>query len=61
MLQAIECLRLRGTATLIGVVPQGRTIPLDWRMLSGEKKVQSCNMGSTRFRIDMPLLLELYV
>ena len=58
--QCVQVLRPRGTATLIGVIPDGQTIPLDWRMLGGEKRVQTCNMGSTRFRIDMPMLLDLY-
>ena len=58
--QAVQVLRPRGTATMIGVIPDGQKIQLDWRMLGGEKKVQSCNMGSTRFRIDMPMLLDLY-
>ena len=60
VVQAVQVLRPRGTATMIGVIPDGQKIELDWRMLGGEKKVQSCNMGSTRFRIDMPMLLDLY-
>ena len=60
VVQCVQVLRPRGTATMIGVIPDGQKIQLDWRMLGGEKKVQSCNMGSTRFRIDMPMLLDLY-
>ena len=60
-IQAVECLGLGGTATLIGVIPADQTIPLGGRMLSGEKKLQACSMGSTRHRIDFPRLVEFYM
>ena len=61
VVQAVQSLRMRGTATMIGVIPQGMSIPLTWEMMSGEKRVQSCNMGSNRFRLDMPMILDMYV
>jgi S-(hydroxymethyl)glutathione dehydrogenase/alcohol dehydrogenase len=53
-------LRNRGTATVIGMVPIGQTIELQAVDFLGEKKIQGSVMGSNRFRVDMPQLLELY-
>ncbi len=43
------------------MIPEGVSIPLTWQMMAGEKHVQSCNMGSNRFRLDMPMILDMYV
>lgn len=58
--QAIQMLRPHGLATLIGVMPEGSTIRLDGRALRQERRVSSSLMGSTRFRLDIPLYLEYY-
>jgi S-(hydroxymethyl)glutathione dehydrogenase/alcohol dehydrogenase len=58
--QAFGMLRNRGTATVIGMVPIGQTIELQAVDFLGEKKIQGSVMGSNRFRVDMPQLLELY-
>jgi S-(hydroxymethyl)glutathione dehydrogenase/alcohol dehydrogenase len=58
--QAFSMLRNRGTATVIGMVPIGQTIELQAVDFLGEKKIQGSVMGSNRFRVDMPQLLELY-
>ena len=60
-IQCIQSLAPGGTATLVGVIPDGQEIPLTWRMLGGEQKVQGCVMGSNRFRVDLPMLVELYL
>lgn len=60
-LQCIQSLAQGGTATLVGVIPDDQTIPLGWRMLGGEQKVQGCIMGSNRFRLDLPMLADLYM
>jgi S-(hydroxymethyl)glutathione dehydrogenase / alcohol dehydrogenase len=58
---AIGCLAVRGTATLIGLLPAGQSIEFQPTfMISGERKVQGCLSGSTRWRIDAPRLVELY-
>ena len=60
-LQGIDCLRPQGVATLIGVIPQDQPIAFGWRRLTGEKKGQGCTMGSNRFRMDLPMLSDLYL
>ena len=60
-LQALDCLRPQGVVTLIGVIPSDQPIVLDWRRLSGEKRIQGCMMGSNRFRMDLPMLVDLYM
>jgi S-(hydroxymethyl)glutathione dehydrogenase/alcohol dehydrogenase len=58
--QAFAMLGPGGTATVIGMVPQGLKIELDASLLLGERRLQGSNMGSNRFRIDMPRYLEWY-
>ena len=59
--QAIESLGIGGTAILIGVMPSDQRISLARSMLAGEKGIRSCTMGSNRFRIDFPMLVDLYL
>jgi S-(hydroxymethyl)glutathione dehydrogenase/alcohol dehydrogenase len=58
--QCVDMLRVNGTATIIGVMPDGSEITIGGRALSGDKRLQGCTMGSNRFRIDIPLYLEYY-
>jgi S-(hydroxymethyl)glutathione dehydrogenase/alcohol dehydrogenase len=58
--QAWAMLRNRGTATVIGMVPIGETIELQGVDFLGEKRIQGSTMGSNRFRVDMPRLLDYY-
>jgi S-(hydroxymethyl)glutathione dehydrogenase/alcohol dehydrogenase len=71
---AIECLGLKltaeqsfgmlaigGTATLVGMVPFGEKIELHGADFLRERKIQGSSMGSNRFRVDMPRLIELYM
>jgi S-(hydroxymethyl)glutathione dehydrogenase/alcohol dehydrogenase len=71
---AIECLGLKataeqsfrmlafgGTATLVGMVPFGEKIELHGADFLRERKIQGSSMGSNRFRVDMPRLIELYL
>ena len=60
-LQCVEALGLGGLATIIGVVPASETIALNGRSLAGEKAIRSTTMGSNRFRVDMPKLIDLYM
>jgi len=58
--QAIESLAIRGTATIVGVLPPEATIEFPWMAIRPECRVQTSRMGSNRFRIDIPLYLEFY-
>jgi S-(hydroxymethyl)glutathione dehydrogenase/alcohol dehydrogenase len=49
-----------GTATVIGMIPFGERVEIDGFQLLLEKKLQGSNMGSNRFRVDMPQYIEWY-
>ena len=51
----------RGTATLIGMVPDNQPIEVKGMDLLSEKKLQGSMMGSNQFRTDIPRLLAMYV
>ena len=59
--QCFEALRNGGVATIIGMIPVGTKIELDGPSFLYEKRVQGSNMGSNRFRKDMPRYVELYL
>jgi len=59
--QSFSSLRHGGTATLIGMIPVGTKIELHGPDFLKERRVQGCMMGSNRFRIDMPRLIEFYL
>jgi S-(hydroxymethyl)glutathione dehydrogenase/alcohol dehydrogenase len=58
--QAIESLAIRGTATIVGVLPPDAEISFPWMAIRPECKVQTSRMGSNRFRYDIPLYLDFY-
>ena len=58
--QSFEMLRAGGTATIIGMIPQGVKIELDGASFLRERKIQGSSMGSNRFRTDMPRYIEFY-
>src|SRR5580658_10556575 len=58
--QAIESLAIRGTATIVGVLPPDATIEFPWMAIRPECKVQTSRMGSNRFRIDIPHYRDFY-
>ena len=59
--QAFEILRPGGTATIIGMIPEGTKIELDGPSFLRERKIQGSSMGSNRFRTDMPRYIEFYL
>jgi len=59
--QAFAMLRKGGTATVIGMIPEGQKIELPGSEFLDEKKIQGSNMGSNRFRVDMPRYVDLYM
>ena len=59
--QSFRSLKRGGTATIIGMVPVGTNIELHGPEFLQEKKIQGSTMGSNRFRVDMPRLVEMYM
>ena len=59
--QAYYMLDTGGTATVIGMIPEGTEIHIDGPSLLSERKIGGSSMGSNRFRIDMPRYIELYL
>ena len=59
--QCFEMLRPGGTATVIGLIPDGTKIELDaGTFLRRERRIQGSTMGSNHFRTDMPRYIEFY-
>ncbi|MCH8090650.1 MAG: zinc-binding dehydrogenase, partial [Chloroflexi bacterium] len=57
--QAFDMLDKGGTATIIGMIPEGTKFLIDGPSILG-RHIQGSSMGSNRFRIDMPHYLEFY-
>ena len=58
--QAVESLAIRGTATIVGVPPDGSELSFPFSAIRRECKVQTSRMGSNQFRTDIPRYLEFY-
>ena len=59
--QCFDMLDRGGVATIIGMIPEGTKIELDGPVFLEERRIQGSNMGSNRFRIDMPRYIEFYL
>ena len=59
--QAFNMLCRGGTANVIGMIPVGQTISLMGAAFLGEKRIQGSLMGSNRFPVDMPRLVDAYM
>lgn len=59
--QAFRMLRRGGTATVIGMMPLGTRFEVSGAELLGEKRIQGSAMGTNKFRIDMPRLVDFYL
>jgi S-(hydroxymethyl)glutathione dehydrogenase/alcohol dehydrogenase len=59
--QAFQMLARGGTANIIGMIPVGTKIELAGSDFLGEKRIQGSMMGSNRFPIDMPRLVDFYM
>ncbi|MEM7025128.1 MAG: zinc-binding dehydrogenase, partial [Pseudomonadota bacterium] len=59
--QSFQMLAYGGTATIVGMVPFGVKIELHGADFLRERKIQGSAMGSNRFRVDMPRMIELYM
>jgi S-(hydroxymethyl)glutathione dehydrogenase/alcohol dehydrogenase len=59
--QAFAMLRRGGVATMVGAPPLGTRIELDSMHLFYERRLQGSMMGSSRFPIDTPRYIDLYM
>jgi S-(hydroxymethyl)glutathione dehydrogenase/alcohol dehydrogenase len=59
--QSFKMLRRGGTANIIGMIPVGVNIELHGADFLGEKRIQGSLMGSNRFPVDMPRLVDFYM
>ncbi|MDR3506808.1 MAG: Zn-dependent alcohol dehydrogenase [Caulobacteraceae bacterium] len=59
--QAFRMLRRGGTCNVIGMIPVGTMIELHGADFLGEKRIQGSLMGSNRFPVDMPRLVDFYM
>ena len=59
--QSFSMLRQGGTATVVGMIPVGTKIELMGSDFLRERRIQGCMMGSNRFRLDMPRLVDFYL
>lgn len=57
---AFDLLRAGGTATIVGLLPQGSKIAIDSTNLTFDRRLQGSSMGSNRFRIDIPRYMTMY-
>ena len=59
--QAFNMLRRGGTANIIGMIAPGQMVSLMGAAFLGEKRIQGSMMGSNRFPVDMPRLVDFYM
>ena len=59
--QAWKMIRSGGTAVVIGMIPVGTMVEIHGPELLREKTLTGSTMGSNRFRIDMPRLVDFYL
>ncbi|KJK25309.1 alcohol dehydrogenase [Burkholderiaceae bacterium 16] len=59
--QAFSMLRRGGTATVIGMIAPGVKIEIKGTDFLAEKRIQGSMMGSNRFPVDMPRLVDFYL
>jgi len=59
--QSFSMLRRGGTANVIGMLPAGEKISLTAAGFLEERRIQGSQIGSNRFPIDMPRLVDLYM
>jgi S-(hydroxymethyl)glutathione dehydrogenase/alcohol dehydrogenase len=57
--QAFAMLRAGGTATVLGMIPDGHRIDIRGaELFLEEKRLQGCFMGSNHFKVDIPMYAE---
>jgi S-(hydroxymethyl)glutathione dehydrogenase/alcohol dehydrogenase len=58
---ALALLRRGGTATIVGMMPLAERLSIGAMDLLAEKKLQGSLMGSNRFPLDIPRLVDFYL
>ncbi len=58
---AFTMLRRGGTATIVGMIPVGQKVSLNGYEFLAEKSLKGSNMGSNRFPVDIPRLVDFYM
>ena len=58
---ALSLLRRGGTATIVGMMPLAERLSMGAMDLLAEKKLQGSLMGSNRFPLDIPRLVDFYL
>ncbi|MEU3657673.1 Zn-dependent alcohol dehydrogenase [Streptomyces sp. NPDC032161] len=58
---ALEALAVGGTATIVGLMPAGKTFPVQGRLLLDDRRLQGAYMGAQNFRLAMPQHVELFL
>lgn len=60
--QAFQMLAKGGTAVVVGMIPEGQMIEINGELLMGDgKRLVGSNMGSNRFRVDIPNYVDAYL
>jgi S-(hydroxymethyl)glutathione dehydrogenase / alcohol dehydrogenase len=59
--QAFAMLRRGGAATVVGMIPLGDMVQIQGAAFLQEKRIQGSFMGSNRFPVDMPRLVDFYM
>ncbi len=59
--QAFAMLKAGGTACVIGLIPIGDRLSIHGPEFLSEKRLIGSQMGSNRFRVDMPRIIDLYL
>jgi S-(hydroxymethyl)glutathione dehydrogenase/alcohol dehydrogenase len=60
--QAFDSVKPGGTAVAVGMPPLGSQLTLNAALIFMQAKtLMGCNYGSARFRVDMPMLVDLYM
>jgi S-(hydroxymethyl)glutathione dehydrogenase/alcohol dehydrogenase len=58
---ALSLLRRGGTATIVGMMPIRERLSMSAMDLLAEKRLQGCLMGSNRFPLDIPRMVDFYL
>jgi S-(hydroxymethyl)glutathione dehydrogenase/alcohol dehydrogenase len=58
---ALLMTRKGGLAVMVGLLPPDQKLSLPFAPFVAERRLMGCDMGSNRFKVDMPRLVELYL
>ncbi|QBJ97200.1 Zn-dependent alcohol dehydrogenase [Rhodococcus sp. ABRD24] len=58
---SVEALGIGGTSTIVGLMPSGKTFPVQGRLLLDDRRIQGAYMGAMNFRMAMPRYVDMYL